>query len=40
MAVFLEKTLEMGRMREEQEANERRAEKEKRQAMLKMADQF
>ncbi|MBE0531571.1 MAG: HAMP domain-containing protein, partial [Rhodospirillales bacterium] len=40
MAVFLEKTLEMGRMREEQEENERRAEKEKRQAMIRMADQF
>ncbi|WP_316980305.1 methyl-accepting chemotaxis protein [Shumkonia mesophila] len=40
MGVFLEKTLEMGRMREKQEENERRAEKEKRAAMVKMADQF
>ncbi len=40
MAVFLEKTIEMGRMRTEQEENERKAEREKRQAMIRMADQF
>jgi len=40
MDVFLEKTLEMDRMREEQEESERRAEKEKRQAMLNVANGF
>ncbi|WP_316978571.1 methyl-accepting chemotaxis protein [Shumkonia mesophila] len=40
MGVFLEKTHEMERMREEQEEKDRRAEAEKRQAMLTMADTF
>jgi methyl-accepting chemotaxis protein len=40
MDVFLAKTLEMDRMREEQVEAERRAEKEKRQAMLTLADTF
>ncbi|MBE0531240.1 MAG: cache domain-containing protein [Rhodospirillales bacterium] len=40
MDVFLEKTIEMERMREEQVETERRTEEEKRQAMLKLADAF
>jgi methyl-accepting chemotaxis protein len=40
MDVFLGKTIEMERMREEQEEKDRRAEEEKRQTMLKMADDF
>jgi methyl-accepting chemotaxis protein len=40
MGVFLEKIIEMERMREQQVENERKAEEEKRQAMLKMADAF
>ncbi|MBE0530311.1 MAG: methyl-accepting chemotaxis protein, partial [Rhodospirillales bacterium] len=40
MDVFLAKTLEMDRMREEQLEAERRTEKEKRQAMLTLADTF
>jgi methyl-accepting chemotaxis protein len=40
MAVFLEKTIEMERMQKEQEEAERHAEEEKRQLMLKMADDF
>ena len=40
MDVFLAKTIEMDRMREEQEEKDRQAEKEKRAAMIKMADQF
>ena len=40
MGVFLENTLEMDRMREENEAQQRKAQEEKRQMMLKMADDF
>jgi methyl-accepting chemotaxis protein len=40
MSVFLEKTIEMDRMREEQEASERRAAEEKRRGMLTLADAF
>ncbi|WP_316980314.1 cache domain-containing protein, partial [Shumkonia mesophila] len=40
MGVFLEKTIEMDRMREAQVEAERKAEQEKRQAMLKLADSF
>ncbi len=40
MDVFLEKTLEMDRMREEQVEAERKAEAEKRQAMLTLASNF
>ena len=40
MDVFLGKTVEMDRMREEQAEKDRRAEEEKRAAMLKMADAF
>ena len=40
MDVFLQKTIEMDRMREEQIEAEKRAEEEKRQMMLKMADDF
>ncbi|MBE0531241.1 MAG: cache domain-containing protein, partial [Rhodospirillales bacterium] len=40
MDVFLEKTLEMDRMREAQVEAERRAEQEKRQAVLKLASDF
>ena len=40
MDVFLGKTIEMDRMREEQVEKDRRAEEEKRQTMLKMADAF
>ncbi|MDX9862001.1 MAG: methyl-accepting chemotaxis protein, partial [Rhodospirillales bacterium] len=40
MNVFLEKTVEMSRMREEQEEKDRRTDEEKRQTMVRMADQF
>jgi len=40
MDVFLEKTIEMERMREEQVEAEKRAEEEKRQAVLKLANDF
>ena len=40
MDVFLSKTIEMDRMREEQEEKDRRAEEEKRQVMLTMANTF
>ena len=40
MDIFLSKTIEMDRMREENEENQRRAEEEKHQMMLKMADDF
>ena len=40
MDVFLAKTIEMDRLREENEENQRRAEEEKHQMMLKMADDF
>lgn len=40
MGVFLDKTIEMDRMREEQKQKEHQAEAEKREAMQKMADQF
>ena len=40
MDVFLAKTIEMDRLRDENEENQRRAEEEKRQMMLKMADDF
>ncbi len=40
MEVFLEKTVEMDRMREENEETQRRAEDEKRAMMAKMADDF
>ncbi|MBE0530694.1 MAG: cache domain-containing protein [Rhodospirillales bacterium] len=40
MDVFLAKTLEMDRMRDEQKEAERRAEEEKHQVMLKMASDF
>ena len=40
MEVFLEKTIEMDRMREEQVEAEKRSEEEKRQMMFKMADDF
>ncbi len=40
MGVFLEKTIEMERMREAQTEAERKAEQEKRQAVLKLASDF
>ena len=40
MGIFLEKTVEMDRMREQQVEAEKRAEEEKRQMMFKMADDF
>ena len=40
MAVFLDKTIEMDRLRDQQSEAERRAEVEKRGAMLKLADQL
>jgi len=40
MAIFLEKTIEMERMQKEREEAEHRAEEEKRQLMLNMADDF